>query len=74
MNFKIEYINRLKIFITILLLILISAFAYFFQDVFKYFENISIDARSYLSVDGGLFSSRFEPADSDIVIVKGLVD
>ena len=70
MNFKIEYINKLKIFITIFLLILISAFAYFFQDVFKYFENISIDARSYLSVDGGLFSSKFEPADSDIVIVS----
>ena len=70
MNFKVEYVNKLKITITFLLIILISAFAYFFQDVFNYFESKFIDFRSYLSTDGGIYSSKFMPADKDIVILS----
>lgn len=70
MNLKVEYINKLKITITTLLIILISVFAYFFKDVFDYFENKFIDARSYLSTDGGFYASKFKPADKNIVIVS----
>ena len=70
MNFKVEYINKLKITITAVLIILLSLFAYFFKDFFNYFENKFIDARSYLSVDGGIFSQKFKKSDSDIVIIS----
>ena len=70
MNFKVEYINKLKITITLILIILISAFAYLFKDVFNYFENKFIDFRSYLSTDGGIYSSKFKSADKDIVILS----
>lgn len=70
MNFKVEYINKLKITITTLLIILISVFAYLFQDFFNYLENKFIDMRSYMSTDGGLYSQKFKPADKNIVIVS----
>lgn len=70
MNFKVEYINKLKIVLTTLLVILLSVFAYFFQNVFDYFENKFIDLRSNLTMDSGLFSQRYKPADSNIVIIS----
>ena len=70
MNFKVEYINKLKISITIFIIILLSVFAYFFKDVFDYFEEQLIDARSFLSTDAGLFSQKFQHADNDIVIIS----
>lgn len=70
MNFKVEYINKLKITITILLIILLSLFAYFFKDVFNYFENKFIDVRSYLNTDGGFYSHKFKHADDNIVIIS----
>ena len=70
MIFKIEYINRLKIIVTIFVLVLLSAFVYFFQDFFNYAENIFIDARSSLSTDTGLFSQKFKHADDNIIIIS----
>ena len=70
MSFKVEYINKLKITITTILVILVCVFAYIFQGVFKTFENKLIDARSYLSTDNGLFSAKFKHADKDIVILS----
>lgn len=70
MNFKVEYVNKLKITITTLLVLLLCLFAFFFKDVFNYFENKFIDARSYLSTDGGMFRAKFKPADKNIVIVS----
>ncbi|MBS4761080.1 MAG: adenylate/guanylate cyclase domain-containing protein [Clostridium sp.] len=70
MNFKVEYINKLKITITLILIILISVFAYLFKDVFNYFEEKFIDLRSSLSVDKGLFSQKFKPADDEIIIIS----
>lgn len=70
MNVKVEYINKLKIVITTLLIILLSVFAYLFKDAFNYIENKFIDFRSSLSIDGGLFSHKFKAADDDIVIIS----
>lgn len=70
MNFKVEYVNKLKIVITTFLIILISLGAYLFKDVFRGFENKFLDARSYLSTDGGLFSYKFDSADKNIVILS----
>ena len=70
MNFKVEYINRLKIVITVILVILISLFAYFFKDLFSYFENKFIDLRTNLSTDRGLFSAKYKQADKNIVILS----
>lgn len=70
MNFKVEYINKLKITITVILIILLSVFAYFFKDVFNYFEDKFIDLRSTLCTDGGLYSHKFAHADEDIVILS----
>ena len=64
------YVNKLKITITVLLVIFLSLFAYFFQDIFKIIENRLIDVRSYLSTDGGLYGSKFSHADKDIIIVS----
>ena len=70
MNFKVEYINKLKITITTLLVIFLCLFAYFFKDFFNIVENKLIDLRSYLSTDGGLYGGKFVHADRDIVIVS----
>ena len=70
MNFKVEYINKLKITLTVILLILLSVFAYFFKDFFNYFESKFIDLRSSLSTDAGLYSNRFAGADKDIIIIS----
>ncbi len=70
MNFKVEYINKLKITITTFLIILLFLFAYFFKDVFNYFENKFIDFRSYLSTDGGLYKHKFKHADENIIILS----
>ena len=70
MSFKVEYINKLKITITTILVILVGLFAYLFQDLFNNLENKLIDARSYLSTDKGLFSARFKHADKNIVILS----
>lgn len=70
MNFKVEYINKLKITITIFLIILISVFAYFFKDIFNYAEERFIDLRSFVSVDNGLFAPKFKAASDDIVIIS----
>lgn len=70
MDFKVEYINKLKIVLTTLLIVLLSVFAYIFQNIFDYLENISIDIRSNLTTDVGLFSQRYKPADKNIVIIS----
>lgn len=70
MRFRVEYVNKLKITITTFLLILLSAFAYFFCDFFKPIENQLIDIRSNLSLDNGLWSQRYQPADENIIILS----
>ena len=69
MNFKVEYMDKLKIFLTAILLVLLFVFAHFFKDVFDIFENKFIDLRSRLTMDGGLFAQRYKTADNNIVIV-----
>lgn len=70
MRFRVEYINKLKIAITTALLIVISAFAYFFNDIFVPIENKLVDFRSNLSLDNGLWSQRYLQADNNIVILS----
>lgn len=70
MKFKVEYVNKLKITITSLLLVALSLFAYFLGDFFDYFENKFIDMRSNLVLDNGLYSQRYNSFDKDIVIVS----
>lgn len=70
MKFKVEYFNKLKITITVFIIIILSLFAYFSKDFFNYLEQKFIDIRSYLTTDGGLYSHKFEHADDDIVILS----
>ena len=70
MSFKVEYVNKLKVFLTAIIIVLLFVFAYFFKNVFEIIENECIDLRSSLVLDGGLFSQRYKQADSNIVIVS----
>ncbi len=70
MSFKVEYVNKLKIFLTAVIIILLFIFTQFFKSVFDVIENELIDVRSRLTLDGGLFAQRYKQADSKIVIVS----
>lgn len=70
MKFRVEYVNKLKITITTIFVVLLSLFAFVFKDFFEIIENKFIDLRSSLSTDSGLYSTRFKPADKNIVIVS----
>lgn len=70
MKFRVEYVNKLKITITTILIILLSLFAFVFKDFFEIIENKFIDLRCSLSTDTGLYSTRFKPADKNIVIIS----
>lgn len=70
MKFRVEYVNKLKIAITTIFVVLLSLFAFVFKDFFDVIENKFVDFRSSLSTDSGLYSARFKPADKDIVIIS----
>ena len=63
-------INKLKIVITILLILLASLFVYVFNDIFSYAEQQLTDLRSSINTDKGLFSEKFPQASDDIIIVS----
>ena len=70
MSFKVEHINKLKVFLTAFIIVLLFVFAQFFQSVFDIIENEFVDLRSSLMLDGGLYSQRYKTADSNIVVVS----
>ena len=70
MSLKVEGLNKLKVFLTAVVIILLFVFAQFFKSVFDIIENEFIDLRSKLVLDGGLYSQRYKPADGNIVIVS----
>ena len=70
MRFRVEYVNKLKIAITTMIIVVLSLFAFVFKDFFQILENKFIDLRSSLSTDSGLYSARFKPADKNIVIIS----
>ena len=70
MSFKVEHINKLKVFLTAFIIVLLFVFAQFFQSVFDIIENELVDLRSSLMLDGRLFSQRYKTADSNIVVVS----
>ena len=63
-------INRLKVVITAVLILLAALFAYIFNDVFEYAEEQLTDFRSSLSTDKGLFSEKFSEASDNIIIIS----
>ena len=63
-------VNKLKVALTIIFIILISLFAYVFGDVFNYIEDRLVELRSSLSTDTSLYSHKFAPASEDIVIIS----
>lgn len=69
-NIKFEYINKLKITLTVLLLIFLTVFVHFARDLFNAIENKFIDVRSYISTDGGIYGARFKHADKNIVVLS----
>ncbi len=70
MSFKVEYVNKLKIFVTAVIIILLFIFAQFFKGIFEVLEGELIDMRSRLTLDGGLYAQRYKQADNNIVIVS----
>lgn len=70
MSFKIKHINKLKVFLTTTVIVLLFVFAQCLKNVFEIVENEFVDLRSNLTLDGGLFSQRYKQADSNIVIVS----
>ncbi len=70
MSFKVEYVNKLKVFFTVCVIVLLFVFAQFLKGAFAVVEDKLVDLRSRLTLDGGLFSQRYKSADSNIVIVS----
>lgn len=70
MRFRVEYINKLKIVLTCMALLILFLVSYFGKEFFVSLENYSIDFRNNFSLDGGLWSQRYNTADSNIVIVS----
>ncbi len=63
-------INKLKVIVTAVLIVLAALFAYVFSEVFDYAEEQLTDFRSSLSTDKGLFSEKFAEASDNIIIVS----
>lgn len=63
-------VNKLKVVLTTVLIIIACLFAYVFNELFEHAEDRLIDFRSSLSLDNGIFSDRFLPASDDIIIIS----
>ncbi len=69
-SIKFEYVNKLKITLTVIILILLTVFAHFAGNLFDSIENKFIDLRSYISTDGGIYGARFKHADNNILVLS----